>query len=142
MSSQNADPKEALSTGSETQLFVDDALISAKSGVVRTLHRAKKLEQPVLLSDRPWEGGRVYIYGTVHYDAAAQQFRMWYLTRLGRGQQHRAPGLRERQGDMILYATSADGIHWEKPELGLHEFDGSRANNILIFRQTQPHRDR
>ena len=61
----------------------------------------KKLEQPVVVPDRPWEGNRIYIYGTVHYDADAQQFRMWYLTRLGRGQQHRAPGLRERQGDMI-----------------------------------------
>jgi len=30
------------------------------------------------------------------------------------------------------YATSSDGFHWEKPDLGLVEFDGSRANNILL----------
>ncbi|MYH61359.1 MAG: hypothetical protein F4148_06230 [Caldilineaceae bacterium SB0675_bin_29] len=138
MGSQNTDQNEAFSIGSETQLFVDDAIISSKRGVVRTLHPGKKLEQPVLLPDRPWEGGRVYIYGTVHYDAGTQQFRVWYLTRIGRGHQHRAPGLRERQGDMILYATSADGLNWEKPELGLHEFDGSRANNILLFDKHSP----
>ncbi len=138
MANQGADAEKAISIGEETQLFVDDAIVSAKRGLVHTLHQAKKLEEPVLLPDRPWEGDRVYIYGTVHYDADAQQFRMWYLTRLGRGQQQRAPGLRERQGDMILYATSEDGIHWEKPELGLHEFDGSRANNILIFDKHSP----
>lgn len=30
------------------------------------------------------------------------------------------------------YAESDDGIHWRKPELGLHEFHGSKANNIVI----------
>ena len=138
MGLQNATDGEMLSIGTETQLFVDDAIVSDKSDVARTLHPAKKLDQPVLLPDRPWEGNRVYVYGTVHYDADARQFRMWYLTRLGRGQQHRAPGLRERQGDMILYATSEDGIHWKKPDLGLHEFDGSRQNNILVFDKHSP----
>jgi hypothetical protein len=30
------------------------------------------------------------------------------------------------------YAESKDGIHWVKPDLGLHEFNGSKANNIVI----------
>ncbi len=138
MGYQDIENEKALSIGSETQLFVDDAIVSAKRGVVRTLHPARKLDQPALVPDRPWEGNRVYIYGTVHYDPDVQRFRMWYLARLGRGQNHRAPGLRERQGDLILYATSEDGIHWEKPNLGLHEFDGSRENNILIFDKHSP----
>ena len=29
-----------------------------------------------------------------------------------------------------LYATSGDGVHWEKPNLGLVEFQGSRNKNI------------
>ena len=124
--------------GSEPQLFIDDEILSAKHGVVRTLHPARKLEQPVLAPDRPWEGRRVYIYGSVHYDDDAQRYRMWYLTRLGRGHQQRAPGLRERQGDIVLYAESADGIQWEKPSLGRHEFDGKRDNNILIFDKHSP----
>ncbi len=31
----------------------------------------------------------------------------------------------------ICYATSKDGITWVKPELGLVEYEGSKANNIL-----------
>ena len=30
------------------------------------------------------------------------------------------------------YATSQDGIHWEKPILGLHERDGSSQNNLML----------
>ncbi len=130
--------EDALEIGSEPQLFIDDTIISAKRGVVRTLHPARKLEQPVLRADRPWEGRRVYIYGSVYYDCSAGLFRMWYNTRLGRGHQHRAPGLRSRTGDIVLYATSEDGIHWVKPNLGLHEFDGTVSNNILLFDKHSP----
>ena len=31
-----------------------------------------------------------------------------------------------------LYAESKDGIHWEKPGLGICRYDGSTANNIMI----------
>lgn len=130
--------EDAHAVGSEPQLFIDDTIISAKRGVVRTLHPARKLEQPVLQPDRPWEGQRVYIYGSVYHDSDARLFRMWYNTRLGRGQQTRAPGLRGRTGDIVLYAESADGVHWEKPSLGRHEFDGSRDNNILFFDKHSP----
>ena len=130
--------EDALEIGSEPQLFIDVAIIGAKRGVVRTLHPARKLEQPVLRPDRPWEGRRVYIYGSVHYDNDARLFRMWYNTRLGRGQQLRAPGLRGRTGDIVLYAESADGVHWEKPSLSQHEFDGSGDNNILFFDKHSP----
>lgn len=32
----------------------------------------------------------------------------------------------------LCYAESKDGIHWEKPNLGLVEFEGSTDNNILF----------
>ena len=30
------------------------------------------------------------------------------------------------------YATSQDGLTWVKPELGLVDFQGSRANNLVV----------
>lgn len=42
----------------------------------------------------------------------------------------------ERVNCRICYATSRDGIHWEKPQLGLVNFNGSTANNIVEF--TEP----
>lgn len=35
-------------------------------------------------------------------------------------------------GPRPCYAESADGLTWEKPDLGLVEYKGSRANNILL----------
>lgn len=31
----------------------------------------------------------------------------------------------------VCYTESSDGVHWDKPELGIHEHEGSRANNIV-----------
>ena len=32
----------------------------------------------------------------------------------------------------LAYATSADGVNWDRPELGLVEVDGSKTNNYLL----------
>jgi len=39
----------------------------------------------------------------------------------------------------MCYATSMDGIRWEKPSLGLVEFDGSKDNNIVLMAQCMMH---
>ena len=105
--------------GAEPQLFVDDVLLANKSGVVRRAHACEKLPEPVLEPEAPWEQDgddqRVYVYGTVLRDTESGQFRMWY-NRL----------------DLVLYATSSDGIHWNRPALGLYEWKGSKANNIVL----------
>ena len=125
------------SIGAEPQLVVDDLLIQSMEGVRRRLHPGRKLPDPVLEADQPWEGVRVYVYGTITYDADEGLFKMWYLARMGPGFEERCPGLL-RQGDVILYATSPDGIQWDKPHLGLKEFDGSKDNNIVLTNLNSP----
>ena len=50
------------------------------------------------------------------------RYRLWY---------HERRGLRDGGVDLDRYAESEDGCNWEFPELGLYEFEGSTANNIL-----------
>ncbi len=104
--------------GGDTQLFVDDAGILRKEGVTRTAHACRKLDAPVLQAEAPWEADRidrrVYLYGTVLRQPDGS-FRMWYMHATNR----------------FLYATSADGVHWTRPNLGLVSFSDSKANNIL-----------
>jgi hypothetical protein len=60
-----------------------------------------------------------------YYGAVAEvdgELRMWYEAQ---GSLDRAGGRR------ICYATSDDGEHWEKANLGLVEYGGSRDNNIV-----------
>jgi hypothetical protein len=92
----------------ETQLFMDDFMIRSKQNLARVVHPAQKLEHPVLTAEMPWEiretdgviDKRVNIYGTVLRDEKTGMMRMWYAD----------PG-------SVLYATSKDGIHWERPIL-------------------------
>lgn len=102
-------------------LFVDDSGIEERTRTVRTIHSAKRMDAPVLSADQPWEDRRVYL-ATVDYDSSADLFHMWYLARI--------PPYQQTQ---MLYATSKDGHHWEKPSLGLYAVEGSKQNNVLDF---------
>jgi hypothetical protein len=123
--------EEPVKLGLHTQLMVDDVLLAAKEGVVRTAHACRKLPKPVIEPERPWEGSRTYIYGTVLGDAAAGQFRMWYMSR-NQTQPARDPQLTCAKADLVLYATSSDGVQWRRPDLGLFEYNGSKQNNIVF----------
>jgi hypothetical protein len=64
----------------------------------------------------------VRYYGTVIQ--IGDELRMWYL---GAGDKLILKG-----GKLIpMYAVSKDGIKWEKPKLGLIEYNGSKQNNIV-----------
>ncbi|MCC6680770.1 MAG: hypothetical protein IT445_07695 [Phycisphaeraceae bacterium] len=101
-------------TRGDAELFVDDLILASTENVERVIRQADKLDQPVLEPAHPWENNRVYIYGTVDRDPQTGRFRMWY----------NSAGL--------CYAESDDGIHWTRPSLGLHEYKGSRDNNIVL----------
>ncbi len=109
----------ALSIGRQKQLFVDDYIIEEMDKVSQVLNPVTKYPgNPVLRPDRPWEGIHTYLYGAVIYDDDEDLFKMWYLG-----------GGPERTGG--CYATSKDGINWQKPELGLVDFQGSKMNNCI-----------
>src|SRR5207249_11190820 len=66
----------------------------------------------------------------------------WYLA--SPRTDSRIPGDVERNGwpyyRPIAYAESTDGIHWERPNLGLVEFRGAKKNNLVqIEPATEPY---
>lgn len=113
----------------DSRLFVDDTWIAVRGNLTRTVHACEKLPHPVLEPEYPWECQRVYVYGSAHYDAEAGRFRMWYMSSPTTGE--RGPGLDRGRNALVLYATSEDGVSWERPRLGLYAFDGSTENNIV-----------
>ncbi|MFA6239605.1 MAG: hypothetical protein WC655_01675, partial [Candidatus Hydrogenedentales bacterium] len=109
------------------QIFADDYAVESKSGVARVYHPFVKDERnPVLVPDKPWEEDAVYLYGTVLPGDDGKGYRAWYHA--------------WAEGEYrMLYATSADGIHWEKPNLGLVDYKGSKENNLLFRRTHENH---
>ena len=119
--------------GSRKQLFLDDSLIAWTSRVSKLMGRPRKyLKNPVLVADKAWEkestqlgklpADGIQISGqTVIYDEEEKMFKMWYNP-----WSFFPPRIRP-----WCYAVSKDGYQWEKPELGIYDYQGSRNNNIV-----------
>lgn len=108
--------------GSRLELFVDDYPLESMDGVEQRLNPPLP-QEAVIEHDEPWEGGGTG-YHTVFKDG--DTYKMYYKSwQIG-------IGIPESGHRLVTgYAESEDGIHWEKPDLGLHEFEGSTDNNIV-----------
>jgi hypothetical protein len=107
--------------GSRRELFVDPYLIERFEGASLRLHQPQPQEIAISF-DAPWEGSAPG-YCTIFQDDT--RCRMYYRIMPAGGCTDQDP----RQ--MTGYAESRDGIHWEKPALGLFEVDGSTENNVI-----------
>ena len=106
---------------SERQLFLDDHLIDSMESVGRFVHPPiKRAENPVFVVEEPWEGSR-FLYCDVVRDGEEGVYKLWYSVLSGDAGQ-----------PALCYALSEDGVHFRRPELGLVEFAGSKANNLLV----------
>jgi len=114
----------AIDIGSAKQLLVDDYVVEHTDGLRRVMHQPQKHpDNPILRAQMPWEKRTVNVFGTVLRDESSGQFRMWYQSASA---DSRAPI------GFTCYATSSDGVHWERPDLGVLEFRGSKRNNIVL----------
>jgi len=110
-----------------TELFLDNQLLEATPGVSRRLHPAKKhLLNPVIRCDRWCDGDYIEPYTTL-YDEEEKLFKMW--ARAGSDSMVRYVG---GNAAYMLYFTSADGIRWDKPDLGVLDVAGRRDHNIVF----------
>ena len=106
--------------GTDRQLFVDDFWIDEAQDVTRRLHEPVRREI-VISAEHPWERGGVSYMVTFR---ESDRFRAWYRC-------DQEMPIRGERLPLYAYAESADGIHWEKPRLGLIEFQGSKDNNLV-----------
>ena len=111
-----------IDVGSRKQLLFDEQLFGSKRNISLVVNRPYQDPDPVLVVDTPWESGGIGSYNTVMREDGV--FRMWYDAMLAPGH----PGRFDRQ---LCYAESTDGVHWEKPDLGLIRFGRSKHNNIV-----------
>jgi len=122
-------------------LVLDSRIIESAENAQLTLGKAVKSQHnPLFGEDKPWEKRFDNLYANVIYDQEDKLYKCWYspfiVDNSAQGMTldqrsatpYRPPGRREMA---ICYAVSKDGIKWEKPELGLVEFEGGKQNNIL-----------
>ena len=102
--------------GSRRELFIDRYLIARLTGAELRLHN------PQLAPASPSPANHME-YATVIKDG--DLFRLY--TRDGRGAKFDGDS-----PEVTRYCESRDGIHWTRPNLGLYEIDGSKANNVIL----------
>lgn len=114
----------ALDIGQRRELFVDNHLIDQLDGVELKMHPPHPAGIAIPFNDA-WDRDASG-YATVIQDK--DLYRMYYRG----GPRDASSGESEGSTSYFCYAESKDGIHWVKPELGLVEYKGSKANNILL----------
>lgn len=124
-------------------LFLDSRLIRRAEGVSLILGSlVKDPRNPLFGQEKPWEPRFDNLYPNVIYDNEDNVYKCWYTPYLVAPCATETPSnLRpyrsydERGEELgICYATSKDGIAWQKPELGVIDFNGSKKNNIVMRR--------
>ena len=113
----SAERPDVIDLGSKRELFVDYFLIEKMDGTELRMHAPQPAEI-VLRLDRPWEG-LFCGYFTVLKDG--DLYRMYYrgMPKVG-------------ENEVACLAESEDGIEWKRPNLGLHEVNGTTDNNVIL----------
>lgn len=121
------DSKGPVEIGSRRELFIDEWLIERLSGGAASRLHHPQPREVVMVHDAPWEGSGSG-YHSIFRDGALYRmyYKAWHLGMVGGKVRTDAHPL------YCCYAESDDGVKWRKPYLGLHEFRGSKANNIVI----------
>ncbi len=127
-------------------LLLDSRIIESTGNAILTVGAVQKDKRnPLFKEDKPWEPRYDNVYCNVIYDEQDKLYKCWYSPFIIDERTTSTPGEKrnpESQDYMstrpngremgVCYAFSRDGIHWEKPELGLVEFGGNEKNNILM----------
>jgi len=116
-----------MATNARTHLFVDDHDILYRAGTKRLPHTTKSYPgNPLIRDDKPWECKGTG-YCSVYPNPESGRYQLWYQACALKLAQDKANRV------VMCYAESDDGIHWDKPNLGLHCFNGDdAANNIVL----------
>lgn len=115
-----------IDVGSAKQLFIDHKFIESAEGIRLTVNPPYQTREKLILPDQSWERD-AYIgsYSTVERENG--KTRLWYQVLAGKPEPGQNPPFMG-----VAYAESADGIHFEKPVLGIVEWSGSRRNNLVL----------
>lgn len=122
-------------------LLLDPRVIDSLEDAHLVIGQVKKASSnPLFIEDKPWEVRFDNLYANVIYDADEGLYKCWYnpfiidevYTTIPPEQRGQAPYRPQKREMAIAYATSSDGVTWRKPDLGIIEFNGSTANNLVL----------
>jgi hypothetical protein len=134
----------SLVQGRGYHMAIDDMVVQDRGTATPSLGPVRKSDaNPLLREDQQWEGSWKNTNPSVVYKDGV--FHLWMTANLvcpgasptnphdtcaHPGYNYTVPKTAHRDGG-LLYARSTDGVHFQKPNLGLVEVFGSTQNNIV-----------
>lgn len=132
--------------GSKTKKLALDTrvFLKAKNARLSVWPAIKDERNPLFGEEKPWEHRFDNLYPNVMYDEEEKIYKCWYSPftvdapakgmPIGERQTVKYPEAppRGKREMGVCYATSGDGIVWDKPELGIAEYDGNIKNNLVM----------
>lgn len=104
-------------------------------------HLPRVSEVPLVTADRPWEDGNarsgIGVYNTLFEDEG--RYRLYYDAGDVSGEMDVDEDIGTQR--ILAYAESTDGVRWDKPNLGIVTYRGSRDNNLVFGLDGSPGRD-
>ena len=116
--------------GTRKHVFLDDVLIDKKDGVTVTANPPSRYDVTDFRSDRPWEP-------TPRFGAGMPDLAGIWDDGDRLGMLYTNGGMWGGKPHAVCLATSRDGVHWTKPDLGVVAWDGSLENNIVLRNASQ-----
>ncbi|MBI2504245.1 MAG: hypothetical protein HYW07_13550 [Candidatus Latescibacteria bacterium] len=121
---------------SKKHLFIDDGEVERIANLARKLHQPSRFTgHAVLRPEHRWENCAIQIRTTPAWDPQEQLFKMIYLASAeGPDPEVKLDPTGAPAGgeSFYCYATSADGVNWEKPMLGLYDYPVRLWNGVPI----------
>lgn len=124
-----------LHIGKNRQLFFDSKIVERAQDITRVFHTPKAEPEPLMQSDQPWED--ITYFAVCTYQVLRDRdgkWHCWYATwRYDPKMQAKKRVWHDLDVSFmrLCYACSDDGVHWEKPKLGIHKVDGQDTNIII-----------
>ena len=109
------------------ELFIDDHIVEAIDNLARKLHQPHKFRHNVVLrAEHRWENSGVMLWTTPAWVPEESIFKTLYYEMAASGDKTvklDVTGAPIGGRSFSCYATSEDGVNWEKPMLDLYDYD-------------------
>ena len=123
-----------INIGKQRECFFDSYLIDTTRTTAEARIQRPVRRELVFRHDAPWEGCGSD-FQNFFWDEEYGKYRMYYLGWKIKDDATGSDGIR------VCYMESVDGKNWERPVLGLVEYNGSKENNIILDSQMSPRLD-
>jgi hypothetical protein len=127
-------PGEPIDTSRYRQLFIDDHIIEKEENIERSMHQLTRHSEKAIFPGqgiKPWERGGAFMRTAPQWIPDEKIYKIWCHCYEWTDPKNPSPADRFGPSHYEM-AVSEDGIHWDRPELGIVLYEGQDTNIVNL----------